>query len=135
MKSTILKAISYSLSIFVIFGAVELVDANNKNKKKKKPSSKTGKPSELPTIESIGSDYITVRGKDYYVNDRTYVMVDGTEGELSDLLTEMQVSVSSRVKEYGRNGAPTTYWATRISARENKEMKFTKKEQAKKKKK
>lgn len=135
MKHPLAKFLLCAVTATFLAESEALAKSKKNKKNKKRPMSKTGSASELPTIDSVGKDYLTVKGKDYYIHDYCKIQINGEEGDLKYLSAGMQVSISARVKEYGRSGDSTTYWATRIVARENKEMKSKEKEQDNKKKK
>lgn len=110
----------YTLLAILSLASIEQAHAAKKNKKK--PVSKKGAASELKTVDQVGKDHLIVGGKIYFIRGFAKIIVDGNEATLQQVKPGMQVSISARVKTYGKNGTTTTYEASRIVARSDNEL-------------
>ncbi len=81
-----------------------------------------GKASELPKVERIDSDSITVGGKHYEIREDAFITVNGEEATLRQIKVGMQAMVSGRVLTYGPDRSGTIYQATRIVARTDNQL-------------
>lgn len=116
------KILSSILALFVLFFVSDLEAA--KKKGKKKGYTKKGTASELHVVDRRGPDYLEVNGASYYVLETTDIVVNGNSRATFEAIeVGMQVSIVARIKEFAREkGAKSSYTATRIVARTNKEL-------------
>jgi len=94
-------------------------DRKNRNRR---PATRKGRASELPTVKKLGADFVVVGDKHYEVNEWTEIIVNGEEATLADLAVGMQAMVTGGVRRYGDTRADTIYKASRIVARADNQL-------------
>lgn len=96
---------------------------SKKNNRNNQPLTKKGAPAELPVVQKVTEDSLTVGGKLYMVSGATRITVDGEDAPLSSVKQGMQIQIAGGVLTYGKTSQDTTYRATRIAATQNDNLK------------
>lgn len=94
-----------------------------KNNRNNQPLTKKGSPAELPVVQKVTEDSLTVGGKLYKVSQATRITVNGEKAPLSSVEQGMQVQIAGGVLTYGKTSQDTIYRATRIAATQNDNLK------------
>ncbi len=113
---------------FAISVAPALAAPRGKKRNKKKPLTKKGHASELPTVKWVRGQRFMVGDKTYELSEFGEVIVDGEEASISDLKPGMQAMVAGSLKEAGETSADSLYKATRVVARRDNDLEAKAKE-------
>lgn len=124
-----------TLGILVTISLPTQLDAGNKNNKNNNRNInpwRKGKASELKTVDKVNEDHLVVGGKTYYIRTHASITVNGKKATLQQIEPGMQISISARVKGFGKDAKSNIYEATRIVARTDNELAEKAKEENKK---